>query len=81
MSNIVWKAGIGLTLCLIASAGPAQDAAPENGRETVRRGFQASGLEVGSQFPDVEILDADGQPFRTSDLRGSYTVLVTGCLT
>jgi cytochrome oxidase Cu insertion factor (SCO1/SenC/PrrC family) len=81
VSNVIRKAGISLTLCLIVSAVAAQDTSPENGRETVRRLFEASGLEIGSQFPDVEILDADGKPFRTADLRGSYTVLVTGCLT
>lgn len=81
MLNVIRKAAISLTLCLIVSTGSAQDASPETGREMVRRQFEASGLKVGSQFPDVEIFDAKGKPFQTSELRGSYSVLVTGCLT
>ena len=81
MSDVVRKATVGLSLCLISSFGSAQDASPETGREMVRRQFEASGLTVGCQFPDVEISDAKGKPFQTSELRGTYTVLVTGCLT
>ena len=81
MSTEFSKICAGLALCLIASTAPAQQAAEENPRESVRRQFQASGLEIGSQFPDVQIFDAEGKPFQTADLRGSYTVLVTGCLT
>jgi cytochrome oxidase Cu insertion factor (SCO1/SenC/PrrC family) len=81
VSQIIRKAGVCLALCLIASVGPAQDESPENPREAVRRQFLASGLEVGSQFPDIQIHDAEGKPFRTGDLRGNYSVLVTGCLT
>jgi hypothetical protein len=65
----------------MTSIGSAQDASPETGREMVRRQFEASGLTVGSQFPDRQIYDADGKPFDTAELRGSFTVLVTGCLT
>lgn len=72
---------VSLALCLSAVAAFAQEQAPENPREAVRRQFLASGLDVGSPFPDVPIHDAEGKPFRTGDLRGSYCVLVTGCLT
>jgi len=36
---------------------------------------------VGDPLPDVAIYAADGSPFRTSDLRGHYTVLTFGCMT
>lgn len=72
---------LSVALCLSAVAAFSQEQVPENPREAVRRQFLASGLEVGSPFPDVQIHDAAGKPFRTGDLRGSYCVLVTGCLT
>ena len=70
-----------LALCLSTATSLAQDRELENPREAVRRQFRASGLDVGSPFPDVQIHDAAGKPFRTGDLQGSYCVLVTGCLT
>lgn len=68
-------------LCTSAALSLAQDRVREDPREAVRRQFRESGLEVGSPFPDVQIHDAAGKPFRTDELRGNYTVLVTGCLT
>jgi cytochrome oxidase Cu insertion factor (SCO1/SenC/PrrC family) len=53
----------------------------ENPRQRVVSQFEASGLKEGSAFPDVQIYDAQGNPFRTGKLKGGYTVLVTGCLT
>ncbi len=70
-----------LALCLVASAAPAQQPAEVTPREMVSRQFEASGLKVGSEFPDLQIYDAAGKPFQTSELRGGYSVLVTGCLT
>lgn len=42
--------------------------------------LQASPL-VGDQIPKAEVFNADGSPFRTSELKGHYTVLTFGCLT
>lgn len=36
---------------------------------------------VGSQLPDLKAFDEFGNEFSTSSLRGSYSVLVFGCLT
>ena len=36
---------------------------------------------VGKQLPDIKVLDSQGNPMSTSDLRGRHTVLVFGCLT
>jgi hypothetical protein len=36
---------------------------------------------VGDPLPDVTVYSVDGTPFKTSDLRGHYTVLTFGCLT
>ncbi len=41
----------------------------------------ASMPKVGSRLPDVELFDDRGQVLSTATLRGSYTVLVFGCLT
>ena len=81
MPNAFRNLCVCMALCMIPAAVPAQQPAAENPREMVRRQFEASGLRVGSPFPDLQIYDADGKPFRTTDLRGSFTVLVTGCLT
>lgn len=37
--------------------------------------------EVGSSIPVVRAFDEQGQVFSTASLKGSYTVLVFGCLT
>ncbi len=36
---------------------------------------------VGDTIPDVTVYDASGKEFKTSALRGHYTVLTFGCLT
>lgn len=36
---------------------------------------------VDGPLPDVSVYSVDGQPFKTGDLRGHYTVLTFGCLT
>lgn len=53
----------------------------DNPRAALQRRFEASGLSEGTAFPDVQIYDAEGNPFHTGELKGGYKVLVTGCLT
>jgi cytochrome oxidase Cu insertion factor (SCO1/SenC/PrrC family) len=36
---------------------------------------------VGDALPDLTVYTADGKEFKTSSLRGHYTVLAFGCLT
>ena len=36
---------------------------------------------VGKPLPDIRILNSEGKPLSTADLRGQHTVLVFGCLT
>ena len=40
-----------------------------------------AGLEIGTPLPDLTAYDADGQPFKLSQLKGHYSVIVVGCLT
>jgi cytochrome oxidase Cu insertion factor (SCO1/SenC/PrrC family) len=36
---------------------------------------------IGEALPDLTVYSADGKEFKTSSLRGHYTVLSFGCLT
>ena len=36
---------------------------------------------IGDALPDLTVYTADGKEFKTSSLRGHYTVLDFGCLT
>lgn len=36
---------------------------------------------IGEVLPDLTVYSADGKEFKTSSLRGHYTVLSFGCLT
>jgi len=49
--------------------------------EGAARQFAAQELTVGDQFPAIDVVDSEGNPFNTGSLKGQYTVLVGGCLT
>lgn len=66
---------------MVAASGPLWAQRGEDPRQRVQDQFEASGLREGAAFPDVRIYDAQGNPFQTGELKGGYTVLVTGCLT
>ena len=55
------------------------------GEESDRKNFEGRGAmkvpKPGTMLPDVSVYDEQGKRFSTSSLRGSYTVLVFGCLT
>lgn len=52
------------------------------GSERARSGFRGGQLpKVGSMLPSLKVVDELGTNFSTDTLRGSYTVLVFGCLT
>jgi hypothetical protein len=44
-------------------------------------GLENAGLKVGNPLPDITIHDAQGNPFRMTDLKGKHSVVVFGCLT
>lgn len=60
---------------LLAGAALAQ------GRPQTDEAFLNRPPKVGDPIPDLEAYDAEGKPFRLSQLKGNYTVLVFGCLT
>jgi cytochrome oxidase Cu insertion factor (SCO1/SenC/PrrC family) len=62
-----------LVLTAIATAGQAQQRGQSD---------RISGVpEIGQPLPEVTVYLPDGTPFSTRELKGSYTVLVFGCLT
>ncbi len=54
--------------------------AQPGGMQADPRGGSQQSL-VGNPMPDLSVYDASGNPFSLADLKGSYTVLVFGCLT
>ncbi len=46
-----------------------------------QRGPQFRLPEPGTQLPDLTVYDEQGNPVALKNLRGSWTVLVFGCLT
>ena len=50
-------------------------------RERVISRFEREAPKLGEPLPNLEIMDAEGKPFRLASLKGSHTVLVFGCLT
>ena len=62
---------------------PGPGGRPQSGRRPEGRngGFDESAPKVGDPLPDVTAVDADGNEFKLSSLKGHYTVLVFGCLT
>ena len=74
---------LGLAFYLGASGlGFSQPAAPENDFMQARRDrFEATTPAIGEPMPDLSAYDEDGGELELSSLKGSYTVLVFGCLT
>ncbi len=70
-----------VNLLLLSTFSPvfAQRGGPSRGDNPGRGGGQVPA--VGTMLPDVAVIDEQGEKFSTSSLRGSYTVLVFGCLT
>jgi hypothetical protein len=46
-----------------------------------RANFERTAPKVGEALPDASGYDAEGKEFKLSRLKGSYAVLVFGCLT
>ncbi len=58
----------------------ARDASTQRQRGP-RANFERTAPEVGEALPDASGYDAEGKEFKLSRLKGSYSVLVFGCLT
>jgi len=64
-----------------ASYGQAPGQGGQSGRSQVSSAFKRASPGIGEPIPEVTVYTVDGKEFSTSQLKGSYTVLVFGCLT
>jgi hypothetical protein len=80
-SNMFRNVTVALNLLFLSTFSPviAQRGGPSRGDSAGRGGGQVPA--VGTMLPIVSAFDEQGEKFSTSSLRGSYTVLVFGCLT
>ncbi|GAB4144730.1 MAG: hypothetical protein Tsb009_16550 [Planctomycetaceae bacterium] len=67
------------TLTLPECQAQTRKKAPSS-RQSLSRNF-SRGPKVGAQLPDLSAFDANGKPFKLSQLKGSHSVIVFGCLT
>ena len=74
---------LGVAFYLGASTlGFAQPIAPRDDFMQARRErFEATTPAIGEPMPELSAYDGDGGKFELGSLKGSYTVLVFGCLT
>lgn len=68
-----------VALALTLAAFPAAVGAQRN--QDKEEDFVKAKPAVGDPLAELTVYTPDGQPFKTSDLRGHYTVLTFGCLT
>ena len=81
-STLLRLAGLlAITCSPFASYGQRPGEGGQSGRSQVSTAFKRSSPGIGEAIPDVTVYTADGKKFSTSQLKGSYTVLVFGCLT
>ena len=80
-----WFSTVGLAVVMTGSCSMAQQRSDGDGGGAVdsspRRPGHRLHLEKGDTFPDVKLYTGEGEEFRTTQLKGSHTVLVFGCLT
>lgn len=81
-STLLGLAGLLVMSCSpSASYGQRPGQSGQSGRSQVSSAFSRSAPGIGESIPEVTVYTADGKKFSTSQLKGSYTVLVFGCLT
>ncbi len=81
-STLLGLAGLlAMTCSPSASYGQRPGQGGQSGRSQVSSAFNRSSPGIGESIPEVTVYTADGKKFSTSQLKGSYTVLVFGCLT
>ena len=78
---LVLAAVLAMTGNTSASYGQAPNQGAQSGRSQVSSAFKRASPGIGESIPEVTVYTADGKKFSTSQLKGSYTVLVFGCLT
>ncbi|MCH8291466.1 hypothetical protein IH992_10240 [Candidatus Poribacteria bacterium] len=82
--NFLIAAFCAIGLILSANAHAQEERFQRSGGPFGRDGADQlvrAGLEIGTPLPDLTAYDANGQPFKLSQLKGHYSVIVFGCLT
>ena len=84
-SSSPWFSTVSLAVLMSGSFSMAQPRSDGDGGGAVdsspRRPGPRLHLEKGDTLPDVKLYTGEGEEFRTTQLKGSHTVLVFGCLT
>ena len=77
-----------LVLIICWTLAPGLLAQDQRQRQSMNQMFQRDNARmqdaqprVGEPLPDVVGFDEQKQPFNLKDMKGSYTVIVSGCLT
>ena len=78
---LVMAALLATTCSTTVSYGQRPGQSGQSGRSQVSSSFNRNSPGIGESIPEVTVYTADGKKFSTSQLKGSYTVLVFGCLT
>ena len=80
-----WFLTVSLVVMGTGSFSIAQQRSDGDGKRSVdispQRPRPRLHLAKGDTIPDVKLFTGEGKEFRTTQLRGSHTVLVFGCLT
>ena len=71
--------GLGLAMSLAAAPGPAMAQKKKDRKSD--EDFVQEKPRIGDLLPALSVYTPDGKEFKTTDLRGHYTVLTFGCLT
>lgn len=66
-------------LVLAVLLGSTANAVAQGGREDPK--WVQEKPTLGDPFPELTVFTSDGKEFKTSSLKGHYTVLAFGCLT
>jgi len=69
----------GLAFALLVAAVPGAALAQKEKKSEEE--FVKEKPTIGDKLPDLTVFTPDGKAFKTSELRGHYTVLTFGCLT
>ena len=79
---------LSIVLILLWTAAPGVLAQGQRQQQSMNQMFQRDNARiqdveprVGEALPDVIGFDEQKQPFNLKDMKGSYAVIVSGCLT
>jgi|GEM_PF-545253 len=81
LSRVLMAAMMLGCLTLLPAATAQDEGEYSGGKQGVVDRFNQTGLKVGDPLPDIQCFDAEGKPFKLSELKGQPTLIAFGCLT